>query len=183
MVTWRVESDLALEVDSLTDGMPGISPVLGAALAEATSVCLDSEDHQSPTEMSIGGATRLRAELTWHKPSSQAGRTWGDPEVATEHGAYGIASLVVSSLSPLTVVERSKKGTGFDYWLGDDASGPLFQGMARMEVSGLRSGSDSAVKSRVRQKVRQVERSQGSGLPAVVVVVEFGSPQCLIAEP
>jgi hypothetical protein len=74
------------------------------------------------------------------------------------------------------VVERSKKGTGFDYWLAErNSSGLLFQGLARLEVSGVLSGTSSDLSRRVSQKKKQTEVSDGL-LPAIIVVVEFGKP-------
>lgn len=75
-------------------------------------------------------------------------------------------------------MERSAKGTGIDYWLGDDAEGPPFQNKARLEVSGIlraEGNVETVVSGRVRAKQRQTQRSSGT-LPACVVVVEFGSP-------
>lgn len=182
-INWRGGSNLPLDVASLAGGLPGVSPAFGSYLAEAASVCFDAERHTSPTSMSVDGATACTTDVSWSEPTEQARRTLGDPEVATEHGAYGIASLVVPVLSALTVVERSRKGTGFDFWLGDASDpGPLFQGRARMEVSGIRRGDDSAIRTRVKQKLAQTQQSRGAKLPAVVVVVEFGSPKCQIAE-
>jgi len=131
--------------------------------------------------MAVRGALEATAQLYWQSPDDQTRRCWADPNVATEHGACGVATLLVPEISDLTVVERSRKGTGFDYWLGEkNDEGPLFQGKARLEVSGIRTGSDSTVASRVKQKLRQTQPSDGS-LPAIVVVVEFGSPQSVVA--
>jgi hypothetical protein len=130
--------------------------------------------------MTVRGTLEAKAEISWQSPDDQARRCWADPEVATEHGAYGVATLLVPEISDLTVVERSKKGAGFDYWLGEkNDGGPLFQGKARLEVSGIRTGSESAVESRVKQKLRQTQPSDGT-LPAIIIVVEFGSPQSVV---
>jgi hypothetical protein len=103
---------------------------------------------------------------------------WADPGETTEQGAYGIALLLVRALTGLTVVERSRKGTGFDWWLGPDDR--LFQAKARLEVSGIREGDLRTIRSRVRVKVKQTERSDVSGFPAFVVVVEFGTPRARV---
>lgn len=47
---------------------------------------------------------------------------------------------------------------------------------ARMEVSGIRNGNDSQVRARVKQKLRQMNRSNDQELPAYAIVVEFGRP-------
>ena len=94
--------------------------------------------------------------------------------MATEHGAYGIACLLILDLTGLTVIQRSRKGTGFDFWLGDDEELP-FQNKARLEVSGIRQGDAARVAARVAQKKKQTGRSDGF-LPAYVIVVDFGTP-------
>lgn len=73
------------------------------------------------------------------------------------------------------MTQRSRKGTGFDYWLGDEADMP-FQNKARLEVSGIRNGDQKIIKARVREKLTQTEVSDKTRLPAYVVVVEFGRP-------
>jgi len=83
----------------------------------------------------------------------------------------------VVALTEYTVVERARKGPGFDYWLGKkDSVAPLFQDKARLEVSGLRRGDDRSLESRVRRKAKQIEASD-RGLPGLVAVVEFSSPR------
>ena len=131
--------------------------------------------------MQISGEIGGRAILEWQTASALIRRCWNDDEEATEHGAYGIATLLVPQVSDLQVVERSKKGTGFDYWLGSSTeTESLFQNRARLEVSGIRTGTEAAVAGRVRKKLKQTERSDAD-LSAVVVVVEFGEPQSRVA--
>ncbi len=178
----NIEGQIEFSLENLSTGSPGITRACGTGLAEAACVCLDHQGHTSPTSMKIRGQVMAEAAVTWQIPTDQARRCWADLEVATEHGACGVASLLLREISDLQVVERSKKGTGFDYWLGDkDDPAALFQGKARLEVSGIRNGSDSVVATRVRQKLRQTERSEGT-LPAVVIVVEFSRPQCRVVE-
>ena len=55
--------------------------------------------------------------------------------------------------------------------------GELFQGKKRLEVSGILRGNEANLKARVKEKVRQTNRSDQIGLPAIVVVVEFSSPR------
>ena len=115
--------------------------------------------------------------MVWDSTTEQMRRCWADLEVATEHGAYGIAALLIPVLTNLTIVQRSRKGTGFDFWLGPmSADEVLFQKKARLEVSGIRKGSESQIKARLRQKKEQTKRSDGV-LQAYIVIVEFGEPQ------
>lgn len=181
-LTFEKGYELELKLTDLRSGAPGITPAFGEGLAEAASVCLEDRKHSSPTTMRISGEIRGPAILEWQAASDQIRRCWNDDEEATEHGAYGIASLLLPRISGLEVVERSKKGTGFDYWLGSSTeSGPLFQNRARLEVSGIRIGTEATVAGRVRKKLKQTERSDAD-LSAVVVVVEFGEPQSRVAK-
>jgi len=168
-----------LNLDALVAGMAGITPRVGAYLAEAAVTCLEQERHNPDVDMRIDGACehRLRVRWTEQGDAAQRARAWGDADVATESGACGIAALLVTELTDYTVVERARKGPGFDYWLGrKDGSALLFQEKARLEVSGVRRGDDPAIESRVRRKMKQIEPSD-NGLPGVVAVVEFGSPR------
>ncbi len=98
--------------------------------------------------------------------------------MTTEFAAYGIAFLLIRDLTEYTVILRSRKGTGFDFWLGkEEGEDDLhLEDKARMEVSGIRKGDESLVKARVNQKLEQVKLSDRLGLPAFVVVVEFSQP-------
>ena len=94
---------------------------------------------------------------------------------ATEYGAYGISFILIRQLTPFTIIERARKGPGFDYWLGyeDDI---LFQKKARLEVSGILRGTDAEINSRSKQKLAQTAPSDGMGLHAYIVIVEFNQP-------
>ena len=100
---------------------------------------------------------------------------------ATEFGATAVAVLLAKRETGYVVIERAMKGTGIDYWMGDDSEGPPFQRKARLEISGIlhatgnRGAVMRAVAARVRQKLGQTGRF-GNLLPAYVAVVEFGMP-------
>ena len=105
-------------------------------------------------------------------------RCYNDEESTTELGAYAVAFLLVLDLTDYTVIKRSRRGTGFDYWLGtgDDSETFPFQNKERLEVSGIRSGDNSRIKARVNDKLKQVEPSNPTTLPALIVIVEFSAP-------
>ena len=137
-LTLKVDETLEFELKDLAQGTHGITCAFGKCLAEAAGVCLEEQEHSSPKTMKISGEAKGEAQLKWENTTDQMRRCWNDDEVATEHGAYGIATLLVPQISNLEVVERSKKGTGFDYWLGSGTEDePLFQKKARLEVSGF----------------------------------------------
>ena len=97
--------------------------------------------------------------------------------------AYGIAFLIIQELTDYTVIERSRRGTGFDYWLGKKTNNNdlPFQNAVRLEVSGIRKGDDSRIKARIKQKLEQVRPTDGK-LPAYIVVVEFSNPLAFIVK-
>ena len=87
-------------------------------------------------------------------------------------------------LTALTIIERSVKGKGlgFDFWLGSlEDPGTLFQRKARLEVSGIRQGSDSLIQTRVNIKLEQIRPSDDVA-PGYVSVVEFGTPKARIVK-
>lgn len=164
----------ALNLEDLAYGLPGLSQPMGAAMAEAAAVCLDDCGHHTPVRLIVDGDESRPYDLKWLPADDQARRTWADEEFATEQGAYAIAILVVRDIRGHTVLERSQKGTGFDYWMGEAGSMP-FTAKTRLEVSGIRRGGSRTISARVNQKIRQISVSSGQ-LPGIVVVVEFGTP-------
>ena len=151
-----------------------LSSVFGENLAHAASVCLDEQRHERPVSLEINGDIQVETVLYWDPPTPEIRRTWNDDEVTTEYGAYGIAILLIPKTTEFKVVERAKKGRGFDYWLGSkEEQGPLFQRKGRLEVSGVRTGD---ISGRVSQKIAQV-KAHYSTLPAVVIVVGFSKPE------
>lgn len=172
------EPEKHIDLGDLRRGEPGASPLFCSCLSEAAAVALEVNRHPcNGTQMHLIGYRSSSFAVRWTPVSEQARRTWRDEQVATEFGAYGIAFLVIKRLTGMRVVERARKGTGFDWWLGAESCGDLFQGKARLEVSGILTGTEAAIETRVQQKLRQTEASDGSGLPAWAVVVEFGAPQ------
>lgn len=167
-----------LTLSDLDDGnIPAITPSIGSMLAEAAAVCLESQGHIPGVFLLIRGGKSNGYKVTWAPITAQArDRAWNDESNATEWGAVGIAILLAKPETGYDAVDQSRKGTGFDYWLGDASDAPVFQHKARLEVSGVRQGDDDAVRARVRQKLRQTDQSAGMSLPAYAIIVEFGRP-------
>ena len=172
-----------LNLNSLVAGaIPAIPPGLGAMLAEAASICLESQGHTAGNVvLVVSGYVSKRYSLMWSPTTPQTFRGFNDSQFATEHGAVGIAVLIAHNELEHTVVEASRKGTGFDWWLGEGDE-QTFQHKGRLEVSGIRAGSIQDIDTRVRRKLIQISRSDDSGLPAYVIVVEFGRPVARVVE-
>ncbi len=155
--------------------MPGLSSAYGAQLAQAAAVCLENREHTSGVTLHLFGLKVAECLMEWPPVDDRARRSHADLQEATERGAYGIAILIVCDFTGMVVVERSAKGLGFDYWLGHEDDDELFVGKARLEVSGILSGSRSQTQARVRQKKEQMKPSDRLA-PGYVAVVEFGTP-------
>ncbi len=170
-----------LILSELEEGMPGMTPEGGRCLAQAASICLEDQKHTSGVQLSVDGDFSLAFRLIWDVTTDQMRRSWDDPDFTAEQGAYAIAALLISHLTGLTVFERSRKGTGIDYWLGSDGD-ILFQKKARLEVSGILRGGETEIRARLRQKKEQTKRSDGTALPAYVIIVEFGEPSAKVVK-
>lgn len=163
-----------LNIEEICIGLPGITPVLGAHMHEGCVVCLNKSNHSSGVNLQLRGDQTASIKLEWNTPyTDQMDRGWQDQEVATEHGAVCISALLALNLTEYTIVSRSRKGTGIDYWLGKKDN-ILFQNAARLEVSGIFNGQDK-VEARVAQKKKRIDASPNA-LPAYVSIVEFSEP-------
>lgn len=165
----------SIDLNSLAGGMPGLTSACGKSLGEAAAVCLEDREHESGVAIQITGIKRHECVLNWNSVTDQQRRCYNDLQEATERGAYGVAILIVKDLTGLVVVERSKKGPGFDYWLAESDDDDLFSNKARLEVSGILSGSGSDIKARVKQKNEQI-KSSATLATGYVAIVEFSKP-------
>jgi|WetSurMetagenome_2_1015567.scaffolds.fasta_scaffold222154_1 hypothetical protein len=170
-----------LNIEDLKLGMFGITPRLGGFLAENCAVCLDNQNHSTGKEFEVLGDLKNKYLLTWTPVTVQMQRSYHDLEEATENGACGLAILIMSSMTEFNVLERSRKGTGFDYWLGAKPT-PYFQDKRRLEVSGILRGGLGDINSRMKIKLEQIAVTDNSGIPAFVIIVEFGKPVSLVKE-
>jgi hypothetical protein len=168
-----------IDLSDLMEGIRNLTSARGSGFAEAGAVCLDEQGHKSGVLLHVKGISSERVEIEYPGVTEKMRKSWRDLAEAAEHGASGIAILLMRDLTNLTVVERSVKGTGFDYWLGPEETADdelIFQNMTRLEISGIRSGGNSDIARRVQDKLSQTDRTDDLGLPAYVVVVEFSKP-------
>ena len=145
-------------------------------MGACAAVCLNERQHHPGVTLTVQGDYTGRFFLTWQILTEKHRRTCADLQEATEYGAYGLAILVVRETIGKTVLERSAKGPGFDFWIGDEEDAELpFQGLMRLEVSGILSGDASQIRSRARRKKIQVGPSDQAA-PALIAIVEFSNP-------
>ena len=144
-----------LNLNDLSAGnIPAITPAIGAALAEAGAVCLESRGHGPGVRLTVRGYRDGGYTLDWQPVSLQArDLAYNEAERATEVGALGIAILVAQAETGYAVMEPSRRGTGFDYWLGETSDDGILY-TAGLEVSGIRRGDETLIRARVREKLR-----------------------------
>ena len=169
-----------LSLEIIKEGMPGITPVIGNYLYENCLVSLNMSAHTSGTNLYVDGLCAKTYQLYWDgQITDQMTRSYTDDIETTEQGAVCISLLMAKQLTDYTVIERSWRGTGIDYWLGDE-SDPLMQRVARLEISGIKVESETnTVSARYQQKIKQTELSDSTNLPAYISIVEFSNPKCL----
>ncbi|MDD9956038.1 MAG: hypothetical protein OXP68_07440 [Anaerolineaceae bacterium] len=174
-----------LNLDLLESGsMQGLTSKAGGFLLEACLVCLAHNGHSSGIAMQVDEARdTIHFRLDWSgSVGEQETRTHADMQDATEWGACGVACLLICKLTGLVVTRRSRKGTGFDYWLGSglekgSATSLPFQDEARLEVSGMLSEERmSEINSRLREKTKQIKGGKRTDLTGYAVVLEFSRP-------
>ena len=94
---------------------------------------------------------------------------------AIEKAAECIALIMCLKITNYDVIKRSRRGTGFDYWIGKK-EGELFQNKARLEISGILKGDHKAIEKRFNEKCLQTNKSESLLLPAYISVTAFGKP-------
>jgi hypothetical protein len=136
--------DFTITLEPLTAGKFGLTKVCGSFLAEAAAFCLYQHKHAAPVVFTVRGDVAKSGFLVWDVVTEQHRGSYADLPEATEWGACGIAILVATRLTGIQFVQRSVKGAGVDYWLGDDTDDHgLFQRKARLEVSGILEGGET----------------------------------------
>jgi hypothetical protein len=170
------KANKVMSLAALAEGMPGLTAAAGQRLAEAAAVCLEDRKHQTGVRLPRAGMMLDDFFMEWLSVDEQTRRCYADMQEATEWGACGVAILVVREVTGLVVIERSIKGTGFDYWLGEkDYDGLPFVGTPRLEISGILLGTMAQVDARIKQKKGQMKPTDHLAA-GFVAVVEFGTP-------
>ena len=168
---------MTIDIKEILQGLPGLSVASGQHLYESCVVCLTRNNHNSiGTTLGVYGDHHIDYNLTWENIyDAQLNRTWADQFYATEHGAVCLAILLALKLTNYTIIEKSARKNGFDYWLGEKGD-ILFQKKARFEISGIFKGSEKEVNTRFKVKIKQTNQSDNLNLPAYVGIIEFSNP-------
>lgn len=175
----------SIDLNELQVGMPALTPALGKVLAEAAAVCLENQLHQPGVMLKVEYREELEEfRLVCPDVTGQLRSTYHDLQEAVEWGATGIAVMLLLKQEQFVTLQRLVKGTGFDYWIGPAISDEElpFQGLMRMEVSGILHGTRAKLNQRMNEKLQQTQRSDQAGFRAVVVIVEFSMPLAKVQE-
>lgn len=174
-----------LDLGSLVDGRPGLTPHEGGCHAECAVVSLERNGHQALPHLRVTGLHANQCGLVGPIATDQMRRAHGDHLVAVERGACGIALLLMERFEQLTILERSRIGTGFDYWLGplhdnpSDVGDNFLRRSNRLEVSGIGTATGADIRRCVERKTSRL-RKYPNPLTAFVVVVEFSGPEAQV---
>lgn len=142
-------------------------------------MCMHRSGHNEDVLLLMEGQSQENIGIHWNDGyDEQKARTYADMQYATEHGAVCLSVMLTTSMTPYTIIERSRRGTGIDYWLGEKDT-MLFQRKARLEVSGILKGNDAAIQRRYKSKIEQTSLSDKLQLPAYISIVEFSMPKAL----
>ena len=165
-----------IELLSTSDYGSYVLPNMYTYYAEAAAICFEENNFTGQVTLKIEGEQTAQFQFTWERVSQQVKDMHNDLIYETEYGAYCIAFLIIHHLTDYKIIRRSKRKTGFDYWLGDKTAEYPFDDTARLEVSGILKGNAVEIKRRVKEKQEQVKQSDDSGLPAYIIVTEFSKP-------
>ena len=171
---------MILDLETLRAGILGLTPEICAFCLQACTVCLADSNHVNGVNVVLSETYSDNIQLNWISVvDEKIIRSWGDMQEATEYGATAIAILLAKELTQYTCIERSSKGTGFDYWLGEEDNIGLFQGKVRLEISGILSESTTnTLEQRVRSKEKQTNITAYTNMKAHICITEFSNPKC-----
>lgn len=169
-----------IKLTELKAGLPGIIPIEGSNLYENCVVGLHKCGHKEQVDFSVEGFIPACYSLIWEDLfNDQLGRTYADEQSVTERAAVGISVLLALKQTKYTIIERSRRGTGFDYMLGEKDN-PLFTPCARLEISGILKETDgNTMIARYQQKAAQTNKSDEMLLPAYISIVELSTPKAI----
>ena len=178
-----------LNLYSLFEGRPGLTPSEGGHLAECAMVCFAHARRRSPITVSVTGNHVGVYEVVGPTVDERMRRCYADLHEASEYGACAVAAALTEAAFSLAINARAPRdGGGFDYYLAplpaesdtqsaDPAGGGrLIDATARLEVSGALSGGMTVLRARVAGRESRLAR-RPHRLPAIVVVVAFGTGQ------
>lgn len=169
---------------------PNITEAYITMIAESASVCFFQEKHPITLDIHVIHEDVINKSFALKQTDSKIYKlkylrvtqamttTYNDEHRTTEDGACAIALLMINAERGLSFLKKSQRTTGYDYWVGDLKTKGVnfFSDHTRLEVSGIRNGTDADIQTRKKEKIVQTTKSDKQCLPVYVIVVEFGQP-------
>ncbi len=173
-------------LDSLSEGIPAITPRSAGHFIETCMVCLDSQGHSTGVKMDVKtDNSDVCFHLHWDGEVNQSlhNAHGGNYNRTTELGATAIGLPVVKEVTEFTAILEASIGTTIDYFLCssdkiDDTF--IFDGTdAYCEIRGIREEKPgNTVKRAVQKKIDRLNTPED--LPSYIVVVEFSRPFTMV---
>lgn len=173
--------DEQLNLLSIKEGLPGMHKDLCSHYYSACMTTLHRAGHiVNGTILHLDGNRKGSIPLYWEDYFDETiDRSWKEINYCTDHAAVCMSCVLAIHETEFTIVERSCKGDGFDYWLGYKED-HLFNHAARLEISGiLKESRTNTIEKRLKDKMKQTEQSDETCLPAYISIIEFGKPKAL----
>ena len=149
-----------------------------ACIRACAAICLGHHKHPQQVPMEVEGEFPRSMRLAWTASTQEQQDTMGEATAVPviEMGAECIALKVAMHCLNLDRLKVASKGSGIDFYLGSSSQpGPAFQGLVRLEISGILETDRPRYGSRIRKKLRQMAPSDSQG-PGYAAVVMFGPP-------
>src|SRR5574344_993982 len=165
----------------IKSGFPGLTKAMGNYFYEACSVTMHRAGHAESVIMNLSGDNKKNINLLWKDIfDEQLDRAYKEDSSLIDASASCLACLIALHETDYTIVERGYKGSGFDYYLGYKNAKQFFAGVARLEISGIKTENEgNSLEKRFKEKLIQTSQSDNTDLPAYVSVVEFSKPRAI----
>lgn len=174
--------DKILNLNSLHDGIPALSPGKADMLKETCIWCLDKCSHYNGVIIQAQNCgTKDKLSICWEDKfiDLEAIKRTYNRDDAIEYGAEAVSFLLIRECTEYTAIRRAATGTGIDYWLGNKeiTGNNIFSKTdARLEISGiLEETASNSVQKRVKEKLKQTAPTDNT-FPVFVTVIEFSQP-------
>lgn len=181
MVHVNLSSCGNINLNSLSEGIPVITPGSAGYFIEACMVCMQGKNHTSGVAMGV----RTDDDDSCYNVFWEGQVTdrhikafGGNKNKTTEIGATPIALLLILEVTDFTAIEEAPVGTTVDYFLTskeiDDTY--IFNNIeAYCEIRGIREEKEgNTIRRAVADKVKRLKKQED--LPTYIVVVEFSKP-------
>ncbi len=179
---------IVLDLDKIHESIPTMAKSLADYMYDAAVFCFHHHSHSPGKRCEVRSLeeTIEIASLVWTRQiTDRIVNAFGDTGYAVEFAAEGIACLTIQEFAAYTVIERSQRNEGVDFWLAEsrDEDNFILQRAARMESKGITEARyPSDIKARVDEGAKQSKRSDETGLPAYIIVTEFSNPVIVMVQ-